>query len=311
MDIKKKSLRRNRVKAPVFNIQRFCIHDGPGIRTTVFLKGCNLNCWWCHNPEGKQAKPQLMFYANKCLGCAACVKFCPSGARSIHDGKIVFQRQLCKNCFACVEVCPGEALIRSGEIKTVEEIFQEVIRDKPFYETSGGGVTVSGGEPLLYPYFVKNLFIRLKKNSIPTAIETAGNLPWENFRTVLPWTDLFLYDLKTAEEKSLKQATGASLPLILKNLKSLLKAGAGVLIRIPLVPGFNDLPGQREKMVNLIKEIPGKFQVELLKYNYLASGKYRALNLNSEQTITPEQAESSFQKAVSFLNKSKIPLLID
>lgn len=311
MDTEKKSLRRNQVKAPVFNLQRFCIHDGPGIRTTVFLKGCNLNCWWCHNPEGKQAQPQLMFYADKCLGCGACVKICPTGARSINNGKIVFQSNLCQQCFACVEVCPSEALTRCGEIKTVEEVFQEVIRDKPFYETSGGGVTVSGGEPLLYPYFVKNLFIGLRKISIPTAVETAGSIPWENFRIVLPWTDLFLYDLKIAEEKSLKQATGASLPLILNNLKNLLKAGACVLIRIPLVPGFNDLPVQLEKMVNLIKKIPGKFQVELLKYNYLASGKYRALNLTPEQTITPQQAEDSFQKAVACFKRNRIPLVQD
>ncbi len=244
----------------VFDIQRFSIHDGPGIRSTVFLKGCSLRCLWCHNPESQLSAPQIAVFKHKCVGCGACVKIC----------EIAFLHN-CDGCGKCAEVCPVGAREVIGEKKTVEEVFDEVVRDKAYYRTSGGGVTVSGGEPLLQVEFVAALFSECKREGISTAVETAGNVPWEKIETVLPTCDLFLYDVKCMDEEKHRRLTGASNRLILDNAERLKKTGKRILFRMPVVPGYND--DEVEKTAAFC----GDFPLEILAYHDTARSKYAAI----------------------------------
>jgi len=293
-------------KALVFDIQRFSIHDGPGIRTTVFFKGCNLHCPWCHNPESVNPFPELMFYPGRCLKCFACVDRCRHEALLREGEDILYVPEKCRRCFNCADVCPGGALTRSGSEMGVEEIFEEVMKDKSFYETSGGGVTASGGEPLLQPEFVAYLFKMLKRENIPTCIETAGNVPWKNFGKILPVTDLFLYDVKSGNVRKLRDATGADMQLVSGNLEKLLLAGKEVFIRIPVIPGFNaDLSDLRE-MLSLLESLPVQnFKTELLKYNGLGTSKYLALKRPCPfKEISGDEAEKAYGAALEFFNKA-------
>ncbi len=197
------------MKGLIFNIQRFSIHDGPGIRTTVFFKGCSLRCFWCHNPESIHPHPQIQLFLQKCIGCGKCFEICPVGAHCMIDGERVFLRELCRNCGKCAEICYADALVLAGKWLTAREVMDEVEKDKPFYENSDGGVTISGGEPLLQADFARALLEECKKEGLHTVVDTAGNVPWEAFEKVLPFTDLFLYDLKAADEEFHRQVTGA------------------------------------------------------------------------------------------------------
>lgn len=294
------------MKAIIFNIQRFSIHDGPGIRTTVFFKGCNLNCWWCHNPESKRAEPELLFYHDKCILCLTCVKNCPSGALSFSEKekKIKYDKTKCVKCFKCSEVCPTETIVKCGEYMDIEEVMKEVMKDEEFYRTSNGGITVSGGEPLLYNDFVSELFKELKNKKVHTAIETAGCVKWEFFKKVLSFTDLFLYDFKSGDEEKLKEATGGDLKIIMENLKKLFNEGKEVIVRIPVVPYFNSEEEEMKKISEKLKSLSGEFKVEPLKYNFIASNKYKALGLPSPyENINDNIVKSTYKKAKKFFEK--------
>ena len=243
----------------VFDIQRFSIHDGPGIRTTVFLKGCTLRCVWCHNPESQLSQPQLAFYTHKCISCGRCENICKKAFTSD-----------CTACGKCAESCPAGAREILGREESAENILSIVVRDKAYYKTSGGGVTLSGGEPLLQADFATEILRLCKENDISTAIETAGNVPWENFLKVLPYCDLFLYDIKAIDEEKHKLLTGASNKLILENAEKLRALGKNILFRTPVVPGYND--DQLEK----ISAFCGK-NLELLSYHEIGKGKYESL----------------------------------
>ena len=247
------------MKATIFDIQRNSFVDGPGIRTTVFFKGCNLKCKWCHNPESQNGKKEILFYKNKCTGCGKCNNL------TVDDENFI--------CFNdAKEVC--------GKEYTVEEILKEVLKDKSFYENSGGGVTFSGGECMLQIDFLAEILKKCKENGIHTAVDTAGNVSWTNFEKIMPYTDLFLYDIKCFSENLHIDGTGVSNKLILKNLKKLSESFNGdIIIRIPVMTGFNDDMDEMEKVANFLKNIKTK-SVELLPYHKLGEHKYTALGLS-------------------------------
>lgn len=244
----------------IFNIQRFSIHDGPGIRTTVFLKGCNLRCIWCHNPESQSVYPQLMFYKNKCIGCGKCTEIC----------KNAFTDK-CTGCGKCTEVCEKQAKIISGKEMTSDEIFDVIIKDKEFYKTSGGGVTFSGGEPLLQSDFLAELLKKCKDADISTAIETAANVNWKIFEKIFPYLDLIICDVKCIDEDLHKKLTGVTNKLILENAKNLINSDKKILFRMPVIPGCN--MDEVEKVADFVKG----FDFELMAYHKIGFGKYDAL----------------------------------
>ncbi len=282
------------LSATVSNIQRYSIHDGPGIRTTVFMKGCAMNCLWCHNPECLDDDDNLRYISAKCIKCGMCVKACASGALSFSGDVLQYDRARCVKCYSCADACCSMALVRTGGLYTVRSLFKEIIADKPFYQTSGGGVTFSGGEPLLQSRFLSMLIPHCRSNGIHVAIETAGYVNWSNFQDISGMVDLFLYDIKTVDDKKHMKYTGASNRLILENLEKLEKEENHIVIRIPIIPGFND---DAESMRGILEHIRGfgvKPEIEMLGYHRLAEGKYRSLW--REYHDFPELAEGRLEE---------------
>jgi pyruvate formate lyase activating enzyme len=259
----------------IFDIQRFCIHDGPGIRTTVFLKGCPLRCLWCHNPESRRRQAQMAFYLAKCVHCGLCAQVCPHGAILNDDRRV--NRTQCKACGTCAQQCPAEALKLIGRQAKVSDVLSDVLRDAPFYETSHGGVTLSGGEPLYQPQFSLHLLQACKRAGLHTAIETCGSAAWEHLACVQPYVDLFIYDLKVIDAQKHATLCGADNGLILRNAQRLSSAGAQVLFRTPLIPGLNDEPADLQQLATFITSLPGQHTLELMAYHRIGSGKYEAL----------------------------------
>ena len=259
----------------VFEVKRFAVHDGPGVRTVLFLKGCPLRCRWCHNPEGVEPGPQLAYHDHKCLNCGECVTACPRHAHGLVDGKHVIDRTKCVACGACVEVCLGRALKFFGRRLTVEEACTAALEDRAFY-TDGGGVTLSGGEPLLQAEFCAELFKLLKKEGIHCAIDTSGAVPWESFEKVLPCADIVLYDVKHVDDRLHREHTGTSNRQIVENLKRLTQCNVPVEIRIPVIPGFNDDPESVDAIGRLLGGLRNVVGVRLLPY-HPAHSKYEAI----------------------------------
>ena len=226
--------------ATVFDIQRNSYVDGPGIRTTIFFKGCNLRCAWCHNPESQSAVPQMLFYKNKCTECGKCKEKCPNALEK------------CEFCGMCTIFCPHNAREICGKEYTVDEVLREILKDKSFYKNSGGGVTFSGGECMLQIEFLTEILRGCKENSIHTAVDTAGHLPYERFEQIIPCTDLFLYDVKCINSDKHKQYTGVGNELILENLKKLLATGTPLWIRIPIIPTVNDTEEELQRIKEYI-----------------------------------------------------------
>lgn len=263
----------------VFNIQRYCTNDGPGIRTTVFLKGCPLNCIWCHNPESKSARPQVLFDAERCLACGACAAVCPKGLHGMDDGRHSFRREGCDVCGACARVCPG-ALELVGETMSVEDILAVVLRDKPFYGEEGG-LTVSGGEPFAQPGFLLSLLAAVKARGVGTAVETSGFAAERDIRASVPLVDWYLYDCKETDSALHRKWTGGDNERILANLAILNEANAQVVLRCPIIPGCND----REDHFNALGEMSRQFscirRIEILPYHPLGVKKSRELGQES------------------------------
>ncbi|MBQ7638938.1 MAG: glycyl-radical enzyme activating protein [Clostridia bacterium] len=248
--------------AVIFDIQRFSLHDGPGIRTTVFFKGCNLRCLWCHNPESQSPEPELMFYADKCTGCGKCRAFCEKAFT-----------ELCERCGKCASVCPCGAKEQSGRKEEVKEIVKTALRDIPFYKTSGGGVTLSGGEPLLQADACAEILRECKKNGVHTAVETAGNVPFSAFEKLLPHTDLFLFDLKGINPVLHKQNVGVSNSLILENAGRLSQTAKDVRFRMPYIPGYNS--DEVFAVCEFVRALDKP--LELMAYHDIGTGKYASL----------------------------------
>lgn len=273
----------NQIKTgTVFNIQRFSLHDGPGIRTTVFLKGCPLDCLWCHNPESKKSSPQLSFTSSHCISCGNCCKACPNGVHIFENKKRIVRWELCKAYGSCASECPSGALEIIGIKKDSDEIIEEVEKDIPFYGSSGGGMTISGGEPLMQPEFTLELLKKAKKKGINTTLDTCGFFDWERFMAMLPFLDLVLFDLKQMEPKLHKKLTGKDNKIILENLGRLVGQDARVIIRVPVIPGSTDDDKNLHQMgafLNSFKFVP---EVELLPYNMLAGSKHSRFGIENK-----------------------------
>jgi pyruvate formate lyase activating enzyme len=264
----------------VTNIQRFSIHDGPGIRTTVFLKGCNLRCFWCHNPETLAPKAELQLFLERCIACGECFKRCPNGAHVVVDGQRRFLRELCQGCGACAETCYAEALVLVGQVKSVDEVVEEVLRDRPFYETSNGGVTLSGGEPLLQFDFSRAILERCRAEGVHTAIESAVNYPWERVAAMLEVTDLVMIDIKHMDSARHRECTGVPNERILENALRLGQQPQPLIVRTPLIPGVNDNEADIAAIAAFVKQLPNLVYYELLPFHPMATSKYQSLDMD-------------------------------
>jgi pyruvate formate lyase activating enzyme len=272
----------------VFNIQRFSIHDGPGIRSTVFLKGCPLRCFWCHNPEGLRPKLEVQFTLSRCIGCGECVRVCPEGAQELGPNGRIFQRDRCNSCGICVDVCYADGLQMTGKEMSVDEVVAEVLQDRPFYGSpNGGGVTLSGGEPMLQYAFTNAVLARCKEEGIHTALETTTYTPWERIEAVLPLTDLFMVDIKHLDPQKHKEATGVSNVSIIANIGRLSATGKPIIFRTPVVPTVNDTPEEIGAIAGFVRELMDQradggagLSLELLAFHRLASDKYRSLGMD-------------------------------
>jgi pyruvate formate lyase activating enzyme len=276
----------------IFNIQRFSIHDGPGIRTTVFFKGCSLRCFWCHNPEGRHARPEIQFFPERCIGCGECLIRCPNQAHKLDNQIHFYLREKCKACGICVETCYSNALELTGRYVKVPQVMEEILRDRVFYETSNGGITLSGGEPVLQTDFAHELLERCKEEHLHTAIETCGNYHWRELELLLPVTDLVMMDIKHLDPTKHKAASGNSNEQILANARRLALTDKPIIFRIPVVPTVNDTFEEIGAIVKFVHDLielrikqsngKGKYadiQLELLPFHRLAADKYRSLGL--------------------------------
>ena len=263
----------------IFDIRRYSIHDGPGIRTAVFFKGCPLNCMWCHNPEGRAYGPELIFRPARCILCDDCLDVCPNEAVSRHEDEIRIDRTRCKVSGNCAVACPAEALEVVGREMTVEQVLTEIERDRTFYEQSNGGVTFSGGEPLARPRFLLELLSACRERSLHSAVDTSGFTSWKVLDDIRQFVDLFLYDLKLMDDARHRQWAGVTNEAILSNLKRLAELGQNLLIRIPIIPGINDDEANLHATGKFLASLPTRFPVELLAYHDIATTKYSGLGL--------------------------------
>lgn len=264
----------------IFNIQRYSIHDGPGIRTTVFLKGCPLKCFWCQNPESQNRQPELLFKKSTCTGCGKCVVTCPSQASIIRGNSASIIRGKCTGCGKCVSTCPAEARLLVGKRVTAREVVREVLKDKKFYIRSGGGVTLSGGEPTAQPDFALSILRQCKEAGLHTAIETCGFVSWPVLQELLKYIDLILFDIKCLDPAKHKQGTGVSNDLIIDNAGKLAQIKP-MRVRVPLIPAFNASVDEINKIVTFARQELKLINIDLLSYNKLGEGKYEQLGRTS------------------------------
>ncbi|AKU14390.1 BssD [Azoarcus sp. CIB] len=273
----------------VTEIQRFSLQDGPGIRTTIFLKGCPLRCPWCHNPETQDVRQEFYYYPARCVGCGRCMAVCPAGtSRLVHnsDGRTIVEldRTDCQRCMRCVAACLTDARTTVGQRMSVEEILREALSDSPFYRNSGGGVTISGGDPLFHPSFTLELARRIKERNVHVAIETSC-FPkrWEVIQPLLEFVDLFIVDLKSLNPKKHEEVVGWPLQPILDNIEHLMRSKANIRIHIPVIPGFNDSPQDFDDYISYLSRHTMQLEgVDILNYHVYGEGKYRSLGREKE-----------------------------
>ncbi len=284
--------------ALIFNIQRFSVNDGPGIRTNVFFKGCPLNCLWCHNPESKSVKPELGFVVSKCIGCGHCLTQCPGRCHTMEHGEHVIDRTKCLACRACERFCAG-ALEIMGREMTVDEVLSEVMKDEIFYKTSNGGMTVSGGEPMIQFPFITELLRAAKDRGLTCCMETCGFAAWARFEEIMPFVDLFLYDVKETDPARHREYTGADNALILENLRRLDGAGAKTVLRCPIIPGLNDRDDHFAAVARLADSLKNVQGIDIEPYHPL--GKTKCENLGRDYPLA----------GLSFPDKAQVQAWID
>jgi pyruvate formate lyase activating enzyme len=275
----------NELQGLIFDIRKFSLHDGPGIRTTVFFKGCPLSCWWCHNPESQSAGREVMLWEARCVRCGECAKACPIEAIDAEEGRFVTDREVCIVCQQCMDACASEARALVGEKFTVDQVMEQIERDVAFFEESGGGVTFSGGEPMVQRSFLRELLMACKAKEIHTAVDTSGYTPWEALHSIMPYTDLFLYDIKLFEDSRHRHYTGVPNGLILHNLQALANHGARIWVRVPVIPGINDDAENLEAIAQFVSGLPAVERIDLLPYHGSAAGKYARLG---KEYLMPE-----------------------
>lgn len=289
-----------------FNVQHFSIDDGPGIRTTVFLKGCPLGCPWCHNPEGLRATLDLMWYDVRCIGARDCLRACPEGALDLTPSGMRIDRERCTVCGACARACPAGALEIIGRRWTPESLLAELLKDRAFHETSGGGVTFSGGEPMVQAGFLCEVLPGCREAGLHVVLDTCGAAPWDQYQRVLPWVDLVLFDLKIMDPAKHKTATGAANGIILENSRRIAARGVPMWIRTPVIPGYtSDLENIRA-IARFIREgLPAVQRWDLLAYNNLGRPKYHRLDrpylLENVPLMTRAEMETIWQAAVDLV----------
>lgn len=283
----------------VFDIQRFSLHDGPGIRTTVFLKGCPLRCAWCHNPESQSAAPELLFDREKCVGCGACATVCPARAHRMAPDGHRLDRRLCQRCGKCAEACPSQALRWMGKPMTADAVIEEALRDAAYYRSTGGGLTLSGGEPLAQFDFALELLERAKQAGISTCVETSGFAPAERLTRIAPLADLFLLDIKLTDSALHRRYTGVPNEPILRSLRLLNDLGSAICLRCPIIPGINDTARHARAVAALAAECPNLRGVELLAYHDLGKGKWRALEQDYALDSLPNMDETQKEQTLA------------
>jgi pyruvate formate lyase activating enzyme len=279
------------------------IHDGPGIRSTVFLKGCNLRCAWCHNPETLSSIPELEWIQQKCIGCNSCTEVCPTGAFSSTDGEIHFRKEDCTNCFRCLSVCYAEAIGKVGKEVTSEEVFSEVEQDFLFFRNSGGGITISGGEPMLQPEFTSQTLALFKRAGIHTALDTNLSISWSKYENVLPFTDLVLADLKLMNPALHQKWTGQSNRIILENLQKLDSTGIPYFIRTPVIPGLNDNEEEIKALAKFTSSLKNMQKLELLPFHSMGSFKYTNLEIKNPMGNTEDLSKERLEYVQKILKQ--------
>ncbi len=287
-------------KGVIFNIQRFSLHDGPGLRTTVFLKGCPLRCLWCHNPESQSPSPEVMYWKTRCIGCGACAVSCPGGAIELSSGEVCQTGRKCLACGKCVSVCPAGARGISGRRVTAEEVVSEALKDNVFFDESGGGVTFSGGEPLMQPDFLEAALRLSKEAGLMTAVDTCGFSSWDIFEKIIPYSDLFLYDVKHMDDALHRELTGAPNGVILANLRRLARSGKAVIARLPLIPGMNDDERNIQRTGEFLSSA-GVREVTVLPYHDMGKEKYERLGRDYSLTGLLRPGDEEIERVVDIL----------
>ncbi len=292
-------------KGLIFNIQKFTLHDGPGIRTAIFFKGCPLSCMWCQNPEGLKKQKELFRSSYKCIDCKTCIKACLKEAIKIEGQGPVIDRSNCMLCLACAEVCPTGALEAVGKEVTLKELTDEVLKDRLIFEESGGGATLSGGEPLMQDVFTVELLKTLKASNVNTAVETSGFVSRKVLDNAAPWTDLFIYDLKVIDPDKCSDYTGFTCSPVINNLKHLAKKGCLLEVRMPLIPGINDHDYNLNQVASILNE-NGINELELIPYHNMAEGKYKGLGLEYRASHLQPPEEKQLAAAKEAFNRKGI-----
>ena len=266
----------------LFNIQRFSTSDGPGVRTTVFLKGCTNDCAWCHNPESLQSAPRLRVFLDRCIGCGRCILVCPQSAQRLEGEDRTYQREACTACGACAGECFSGALEITGRAMDVNEVMAEIVKDEPYYRHSGGGVTFSGGEPVLQTDFLRHLLVSCQRQGLHTAVDTAGHYPWSLLESLLPHVDLVMYDLKVLDPQTHRRFVGNDGSRIRENLERLGATACPLIVRTPVVGGVNDTEEEIDSIARFIGALDNLQYYELLPYHALGDDKLGSLGFERD-----------------------------